>query len=552
MNPKHALTVLTRLCQRQPEHAVNLVHALKPRMDQLAETVVAVAVETGDPIGKIFTELFADRPSLKLARLVNRILPIDTIALRELKLEVTRQLLGDQQRQEEMDPLDLAGMYNTMAIDLSDVGKIGDASIAAQTAVRLCRSHFDAKESPEARACLAMCLHTLGNRNAKLARHREALKFLTEAQDHYQYLDRHYPQKYESLLTTCNASLTARLIECGQFEQALEINQAILDRYENRPKVTDIDSRDRLARTLNTHSNLLDALGQYSEALDANIEAVRTYRHLAQDRPDAFRDALVICLGNLANALAEMGEYAEGLEAAHEAVKIRRDQVRERSHTFRPGLASALERLSAVLAQAGNYDEAISFACEMVDIQRELVRHDRAAYKEDLARGLNTLANIYIHTDRDQQAGELIHEATNLYRGLLSERPEYLRAELARALHNQAIIIASLGRWETAFDAIDESIQLYHELAKKYPQAHTLNLAEGIGQRGLMLAITDRGDDAIAHITQALKLAATMVGHQPKANEPAVSSLIQQYREICRMEGISIDDKLVSALTKES
>src|SRR5688572_17683378 len=125
LDPKRALTVLTRLAARRPSEAWELEQALKGRLDALAVLALEVGAETGDPIGKAVASVLGIEPNATLAERLVRLLPAQTVALRELAVEVIRQCL-----EHERSRGDNAGvaMYATnMANRLSELGRREDA-----------------------------------------------------------------------------------------------------------------------------------------------------------------------------------------------------------------------------------------------------------------------------------------------------------------------------------------------------------------------------------------------------------------------------------------
>ena len=94
LDPKHALTVLTRLAgARRPNEAWKLEEALKGRLAALAGLALEVGAETGDPIGKVTASVLSTEADATLAEGLVRLLPPQTVALRELSAEVCRQCL---------------------------------------------------------------------------------------------------------------------------------------------------------------------------------------------------------------------------------------------------------------------------------------------------------------------------------------------------------------------------------------------------------------------------------------------------------------------------
>ena len=67
MDVKHALTVLNRLASRRPGEARRLEGAFRGRLEQLAETALEVAVETGDPAGAELPKRVAEQAVLTVA-----------------------------------------------------------------------------------------------------------------------------------------------------------------------------------------------------------------------------------------------------------------------------------------------------------------------------------------------------------------------------------------------------------------------------------------------------------------------------------------------------
>jgi len=50
-DPRHALTLLTRLAARRPSQRAALAWAVARNLDGLAEPALEIAIETGDPLG---------------------------------------------------------------------------------------------------------------------------------------------------------------------------------------------------------------------------------------------------------------------------------------------------------------------------------------------------------------------------------------------------------------------------------------------------------------------------------------------------------------------
>lgn len=97
MELRHALTVLTRMAARKSEQAAHLACAFEGRLEQLAEPALEVAVETGDPIGKVLALKVEDgcnpKLALRLLRLCQKDFFDSSVPLREVAVAATQNSL---------------------------------------------------------------------------------------------------------------------------------------------------------------------------------------------------------------------------------------------------------------------------------------------------------------------------------------------------------------------------------------------------------------------------------------------------------------------------
>src|SRR4051812_29588544 len=98
LDQRHGLTLLTRLAQRRPEETHLLRRALAPRLDALLPAALAVAMDTGDPIGKVLADLVEAAPDTARAERIYGLVPHDTIVLREVVVVATTQLVAARLR----------------------------------------------------------------------------------------------------------------------------------------------------------------------------------------------------------------------------------------------------------------------------------------------------------------------------------------------------------------------------------------------------------------------------------------------------------------------
>jgi hypothetical protein len=136
MDPRRALTILTRLAARRPEQEAYLTQALEGRLEELAKMAMEVAVVTGDLIGKTLAAKVADDGGEKLAlQLVRRCesdffsssVPLREVALAAIQKSVAflrtgRRDLPTRMRQEQM-----AFLSNLLAGRLGVLGRHEEA-----------------------------------------------------------------------------------------------------------------------------------------------------------------------------------------------------------------------------------------------------------------------------------------------------------------------------------------------------------------------------------------------------------------------------------------
>ena len=141
----HGLTLLTRLAQHRPGETHLLMRALAKRLDMLIPTALAVAVETGDPIGIVVADLVRAAPDGARAERVNGLLPKQTVALRELGAVVAGQLVdarrraADAAQADDVDQKvlirDFAAALHDLSIRLGELGSREAALVESYAAV---------------------------------------------------------------------------------------------------------------------------------------------------------------------------------------------------------------------------------------------------------------------------------------------------------------------------------------------------------------------------------------------------------------------------------
>ena len=230
MNPRFTLTILTRLAARRPAAAAELRKALDGRLGRLLGTAVEVAVETGDPLGRVAAELVARQASeAMLVQLVESLDDVgrqQSVPLRELALAATARLLALRQaawtEPTAAQQGELALLHRNLATRLADVGRPGDALEHNRRAVAIHRRL--ARDDPGTHAPeLASSLNNLGNRLSQLGRAEEALAASVEAAERFEAVERERPGVHLPLFAMTLHNLASRLRTLGRRQQGLTV-----------------------------------------------------------------------------------------------------------------------------------------------------------------------------------------------------------------------------------------------------------------------------------------------------------------------------------------
>ncbi len=135
-----ALTILDRTVQPRPELERVLAAALRSDLVPLAASAITVAIQTGDPIGRVLAGILESRPeaAIALSGLYGGV-PDQTVSLRELawvlaaaQVELARRAKASRDR--------LAKALSNLSIRLSRLGRREQALAAMEEAVEVSRS----------------------------------------------------------------------------------------------------------------------------------------------------------------------------------------------------------------------------------------------------------------------------------------------------------------------------------------------------------------------------------------------------------------------------
>jgi tetratricopeptide (TPR) repeat protein len=461
------LTVLTRLALRRPEEERWLRQAFEGHVEELAEPALAVAVEFGDPVGRVLADFVSEVSGELAERLMDRCDAEDyqlSLPLREVACEATYRRL------------------------------------------EICRQSWPEPDEDQLRELSRTVLH-LGNRLSDLGLREEALDATREAVDILRRLAASRPDAFLPDLATSLNNLGTRLSDLGLREEALDATREAVDIRRRLAASRAHAFLPYLAQSLNNLGNRLSDLGLREEALDATREAVDILRRLAASRPDAFLPDLSTSLNNLGSDLSDLGLREQALDATREAVDIRRRLAASRPDAFLPDLAQSLNNLGSDLSDLGLREQALDATREAVDIRRRLAASRPDAFLADLSTSLNNLGKMLSDLGLREQALDATREAVDILRRLAASRPDAFLPDLAQSLNNLGNMLSDLGRREDAFEATEEAIRTLAPFFGRLPAAFAawMRIMVGNYQRYASEAKRRVDDELLGPILEALE-----------------------------------------------
>ncbi|HEV7805552.1 MAG TPA: tetratricopeptide repeat protein [Solirubrobacteraceae bacterium] len=332
------------------------------------QLALTIAQQVGGPLDRVFARLLDDEPRPRLAAEIERGLPEDAEALREVAVVATRQaivLLADEPADRARDT-ELAALHGRLADRLLALQRYPEAADAVGAAVAFHRT-LAARDSETHTPDLAGSLNTLSNRLGEVGRREDALAVIGEAVELYRGL------------------------------------------AAARPDVFAPD----LAMSLHNLSECLGEVGRREDALAAIEEAVELYRGLAAARPDVFAPNLAASLHNLSARLGAVGRREDALAVIEEAAELRRALAAAQPRYHSAELAASLDARASLLGDLGRNREALAAAGEAVLVHRDLAFRDPASFLAGLSGALNTHAGWLRelgHAEPAARRDDLVHE----------------------------------------------------------------------------------------------------------------------------------------------
>lgn len=304
---EHALTVLTRLAQREPRHIGALAAAVRRGLPGSLPPAMRVAMATGQPMPEVLTELARELDADQLA-LVRWLLPVDSAALRLLAHTVHDRRLALPSPAEPDDVAARIDLLSDRAESLIEIGAPRQALPIAREAVDLAGldrpfiSYGVAAVAPHALRVLSRC-------NAANGEHAAAVDTAE------QYLQ---AELFVCLQSPCADvagayfTLASRLADAGRVDEARQQYALARELFERLLDDPQWYLRDDKARVVSSPAEALivahaAALGKLDEL------GVQPHEAIAYVQPAVDRNAL---LASLVKTRLQMADLADDLDPA--------------------------------------------------------------------------------------------------------------------------------------------------------------------------------------------------------------------------------------------
>ncbi|WP_030159775.1 tetratricopeptide repeat protein [Glycomyces sp. NRRL B-16210] len=385
----------------------------------------------------------------------------------------------------------LAKCLLNQSIQLSGLGRRGEALDAAEQAVALSRSQFEAHPS-NYRTDLAVALIERGIRLTELSRRDEALAVFREATPLYQP---DAPEAVSQMLLNFGAQLT---------DQQRYADTAVLSQW-----AADLDERaddlnSKAAALLNLGLGL-ERSGRAAEAVAACKEAVDILHRIGD------RKLEMVALTNYGSALIKAQRYEEAVTTCQRALNIKL-AIGEGAT---PADGRPFYNLARALFEVGQVEESIEFS-----------RQAAESYKES--------------GHQSEEADSLEHLGDGLYKmGRLAEAvPAYERAAALQAAYDRTregrlgarlgVILLNLGQFQEALVPLRRAEEILRSTGDRD------NLPSVLTNLGAALASVGRAEDAVTVCEEAAAICREIGARDREAM--ALRNLGNAFNELQRSE----------------
>jgi tetratricopeptide (TPR) repeat protein len=422
VNRKAVLLRLNRIAKERPRNVSKLERYVQLDLPSSCRWLMEIAVEDGPPAGMVLDKVLRGGNNPSLAVLVYERLPARTVALVNVAVTVTRQLLAVVRGGTKQKDLERGSLINNLATWLAVGGNYEEACDEASRAVRFFR------------------------RCAK-----------------------RQPGTFASYLATAETSFAIRLADCNRPYLALSAAKRAVALWRQRPSRHQIENKSELARALMTLSNRHGAVGEREDSLVTSTEATKIFRQL-KARHREFEEAYAGALFISASRLSELGRDDEALPIIGEATKLASILESRSKDAFEELYGAAANTYAVVLLNCNEPIKAKIYVREAVQRFERLYESHPYRFCVDLVSSLNTLADCESALGEKQAAIVIARKAVRFAEESLSRVGALAGPYLTMALTNLAHRCLIGGRVAEACTAAQRSVRLCRQAVRRYPE----------------------------------------------------------------------------------
>lgn len=539
---RSAFTLLARLASQGERDKPLLRVALKRYFAAWPKEILAVAKETGGPIGDLMADAIEDaepKTERSIVKAVKGTIAKDTSHLKRFGIEIEERAadaISTGQRSKKMGRGDLVKLYailSDLAYRHEQSGEPREAADASEKALSVAE-HLARSGKVDDQKRLARARNDLSIYLNKIGRFEDTLQQAQKAEELARRLKASMSDQaewYDLIINTVGYHGSA-LNNVGHYEPALGKLKEAFELHHQFTEIAKEDQRRRESDLFDDLSIVHLNLGDYEAALEAAERAEEIGRILASENPDDPRH-WAKALKSRSQRLGYLGQFESALDDAENAARLYGQLAAQQPDFFARDLSAALNILSLRHRDLSHFDEALEAARKTEAIRRDLATRQPEAYLQVWVIGLANLGEALINTGDAAEAIEVTARAIALL-PTLPDRPGDVIRRIAPGFCRRVLAEAQLANGEpgVALDVAEEGAVSLREAFAARPHLVAEHYVQGLAT----LARCHRalGDDLAATEVLAEGIAgiAPLFKKRPRALQREMLRLIEPLEAI--------------------
>ena len=508
-----AFTVLARLAIQRDDDKTHLERALTRYFATWTRDILAVAKETGGPIGDLIAAATKEaEPKVRrsILKQAKGDVPKDTINLKKFGIEIderTAEAIRTGRGARKMGCGDLNKLYTALRVlvhrhvnndEQREAAEVSEQAL--KVAERLAKTG-----KPDDLLRLVLARNDFSNKLMKVGRFSEALTHSSQAEGLALTLRQALSgqTRWMQAYTASISAYAKALKEDGQFEAALGKSREALRLQQRLVTADNEHSRSNEAGLSVNLSGAYLTVGEYEAGLEVANEAEAISRELVAKDPESHRALRAMSLKSRSNSLSVLGEFKDALQAVELAVELYKQLADQQPDLYASNLCGALASLSLRCRDLSLFDDALDAARHAEFIERDLAARQPEAYQFYWMIALANLGEAMINTGDFAEAIEVTEKAIGLL-PTLELRPGDDNQRIAPGFCRRVLAEARLGAGEP-------------EAALEVAEAGASNLRE---------AFAARPDHVAEHYVQGLVTLAKC--HRALGDDPGATQVLAE------------------------